>query len=178
MRWKIILPNLVVVLSIGVAGWLYLDNYLTNHFDSSAERMLQRDRNLFVAVNQLGAVKFLRTVMARSRSSEVESVFATVGAEELAELRASGENGGEAAAADATDDELRLILRRRAHRECEAFRVFFGQDAGGGRTPEIVAITDRNGLVISRDVNPNAEPVGVNLGEQLLGALTREVLGD
>ncbi len=161
MRWKIILPNLIIVLAVGVAGWIYLQGYYTDVFDERAERALERDRNLFVAANQLRAVKFLRTVMARARNSEVEAVFDPVTEEELAEIRESAEEEGEA-----TDDDLRLLLRRRAHIECQAFRTFLGRDQAGSRTPELVAITDRNGLVISRDVDPNAEPVGLNLAEQ------------
>jgi HAMP domain-containing protein len=174
MRWKIILPNLIIMLAVGVGGWLYLGSYYTSFFDDDARETLERDRNLFIAVNQLGAVRFLRTVMARSQSAEVESVFAPITNEEVAELRGGvaeeAEEGEETeeeqGASSATDDELQFVLRRRAHDECQAIRSFFSQEQGGGRTPEIVAITDRNGVVISRDVNPNAEPVGVNLGEQ------------
>lgn len=176
MRWKIILPNLVIILAVGIAGWLYLSSYYTSYFDADSQETLERDRNLFVAVNQLNAVKFLRTVMARSRNAEVEGIFAPVTDEELANLRGEapseasegeeGEEGGESGASSATDDELRLILRLRAHSECQAFRAFLGQEQAGGRTPEIVAITDRNGIVISRDVDPNAQPVGENFSEQ------------
>lgn len=170
MRWKIILPNLIIVLAVGLAGWLYLKSYYTDVFDTQARQTLQRDRNLFIAANQQRAVKFLSSVMARSRRAEVEGVFDRWTDEELRNLRQRQEGAGvEEVAADGapqegpTDDELMLIWRNRAYQECQAFRAYLGQDQVGGRTPEIVAITDRQGVVISRDVDPNAEPVGVNL---------------
>jgi HAMP domain-containing protein len=162
MRLKIILPNLLIVLAVGIAGWLYIQTYYSNFFDDQSRNTLERDRNLFVAVKQLGAVNFLRTAMARSRHAEIEAVFAPATAEELAAVRSGGANPE----TPANDDELLLILRRRAHSECQAFRAFLGQAEGGGRTPEIIAITDGNGVVISRDVDPNAEPVGVDFSKQ------------
>jgi HAMP domain-containing protein len=172
MRWKIILPNLLIVLAVGLSGWLYLRHYYNNLFDSQVRHGLERDRNLFIAANQQRAVKFLSTVMARSRSREIEAVFDEWTPEELAAVRQTtagepvqevGEDG--AAPVGPTDEELSLIWRRRAHRECDAFRAFLGQDQAGGRFPELIAITDRRGVVISRDVDPNAEPVGHDLTE-------------
>lgn len=157
MRWKIVLPNLLIVLIIGVAGWLYVRSYYTEYFDTQSRETLERDRNLFVAVKQLGAVNFLRTVMSRSRDSGVEGIFTTMTDEELAAIR---DNGEEASADTATDDELMRVLRTRAHKQCEAFRTLLGSEESIGRTPDIVAITDRNGIVLSRDVDINAEPVG------------------
>lgn len=172
MRWKIILPNLIIVLAIGVSGWLYLQSYYTGIFDAQARQNLDDDRNLFASSNQLRAVKFLRTVMARARTPEVELVFSQPNEEELQELsgvrsvvEGEGEGEGEDEDGQPSDNELRMLLRQRAHRECQAFREILGMEQGGGRTPEIVAITDSNGLVVSRDVDPNAEPVGVNLGD-------------
>lgn len=181
MRWKIILPNFIVVLAIGLAGWLYLESYYTDYLENRAEEKLERDRNLFVAVNQLNAVKFLRTVMARSRDAEVEGIFADVTAEEMAAVQGDsgsggggdeedGEGEGEEGEGEVSTTEERdirqYVLVSRAHTECQAFRANLSQELSGGRAPEIIAIINRDGIVISRDVNPNAEPVGENFAEQ------------
>jgi HAMP domain-containing protein len=174
MRWKIIVPNLLVVLACGLAGWLSLSGYYTTYFDEQAEETLERDRNLFVKVNQLGAVEFLRTVMGRSRASEVSDIFAP--STEQERLRATGRpaaapapdgEGQEASApAEPSAHEELLVRSNRAHRECQAFRAVLAGEQSIGRTPEIVAVTDQTGAVISRDVDPNAEPVGQNFGER------------
>jgi len=184
MRLKIILPNLFVILAVGLGGWLYLRSYYTGHFDRSAEDRIRVDRALFEDVNQLNAVKFLRTVVARSSKREVRNIFSQVTAEELARFRGGAAPTAEGEEAPApTDGELRLILRLRAHRECQAVRTYMGLDQMGGRTPELVAVTDSNGMVVSRDVDPNAEPVGEPFGERyasirraLEGSAVRDIL--
>lgn len=164
MRWKIILPNLLVVLAVGLVSWLYLRSYYTGYLDDRARDALERDRGLFEAANQLRAVKFLRTVVARSRYAEVQDVFAPVSPQDIAELRR--DYGGQSdLAAPATEEEVWNVLRVRAHTESQSFRTYLSQEAGGGRPPELVAFTDRNGRVISRDVDPNAAPVGQNLAQ-------------
>lgn len=173
MRFKIIFPNLLIVLAVGLGGWLYLRTYYFDYFDEQSRSTLERDRSLFIAAKQLGAVNLLRTVMARSSHSELEAVFAPATAEELAAVRSSSTSPD----TPANDDELLLILRRRAHTECQAFRAYLGQAEGGGRSPEIIAITDGNGVVISRDVDPNAAPVGVNFSNQY-PSVRRALLGN
>lgn len=141
---------------------------------SQIKQALQEDRDRVKALLKSRFDQRLNFTVLQSREPGVKGVFAAVRDEEIAKIRRGGHQ--ETPLGSPTDDELRAIFKSRAFRECQSLHALLGQRTDE-EMPEFIAMTDRNGLVISRDIDPSAAPVGEN-ARRLFPAIKTAIQGE
>ena len=147
MRLKIIFPNIIIVLFLGFASYFLLVSDFRKHFDQKTADKLTQQRGLFEQTKRLRGYDMLNVVIKRGRSRELSNVFKPIEDETK------------------TDDEIRQILYRRAFTEVETFSEYWKEEYG--RKPELVIITEHNGVAIARNTSPGACPAGKNIAKSL-----------
>ncbi len=151
MRVKIILPNFIAVLILGLVGYFYLRNDLTNKTVDKLQKQIKTTGLLYERSEGLHGFELLNNVRSHAMSKNVIDVFAPVDAKP-----AEGE----------TQDQLNKKIREawflKAVNEVERYTNLWSEKKG--KRPELVFLTDRNGVVIARNITPNACPAGRNVG--------------
>jgi hypothetical protein len=150
MRVKIILPNLLVVLAVGLVSFFYLH---ANLRDKAKTRLLERlgtSAQMFVRSEALRGYELLFDVRSHAMTKDVTEVFVTVKMEQQ-----------EGESQDAFDKKVRQEWYKRAIQSVEMYSELWGEKHG--KKPELVFITDRHGVVIARNTTPNACPAGRNV---------------
>lgn len=187
MRIKIILTFIVITLIVSSVTYFHLNSYYKTFFTRQTEEQLSRNITLFLDSKVLAYSRLSRIVEGRAKSIELRDIFSPISSKELLDtVKNTGKNiTSESEIADLDADTkqkaIHLITRRRAFGECEAFSVALKRDEYMGRAPAIVLITNEQGEVLARNINPNAEPVGENLANTLKSlkvALTGKTIND
>ncbi|MBN2343644.1 MAG: hypothetical protein JXX29_22025 [Deltaproteobacteria bacterium] len=153
MRAKIIIPNLVIVLCLGTAIYLYLDTRLRNASQEALQKQLRTVSTLFVRSEALRSYEQLQDVSRLSMSKAVSDVFSVLDIERL-----------ENEADDAHERRIRDAWFKKALTAVETSAASL---SGKGREPALVFITDRNGVVLARNTTPNACPAGKNVSNAM-----------
>ncbi|MBN2801663.1 MAG: hypothetical protein JXR91_01075 [Deltaproteobacteria bacterium] len=149
MRAKIIFPNLLIVLILGIGSYFYLDTVLSQKADNKLSKELKVVSSLFERSEALRGYEQLNQVSRLSMTNVVASLFKEMDIE-LAE----GESQ------EAFEKRLRLEWFNKAVQSVETASSILSQK---GHKPAIVFITDRNGVVLARNTTPNACPAGRNV---------------
>ena len=157
MRTKIILPNLLAVLVIGLGSFFYLQENLSNKAIDQMRQLMGLRSLLYLRSEGLRGFEILSDVRAYAMSKQVVEVFDPV-------ERLKDEPD------DAYDKRILQVLFAKAVGAVESYSDRWAKK-GGGKRPEIVFITDRNGVVIARNITPNACPAGRNVA--MLPAMAR-----
>lgn len=146
MRVKIILPNLLIVVLLGIASYFYLNHKFTTQTNERMSDNLTMMKGLFERTKRLSGYDMLNEVIERARTPVIANVFAPLEME-------------------STPEETRREQYKRAFIEVEAFSEYWKEEMG--RKPELVVITDQTGVAMARTTDPNACPVGYNLAKHL-----------
>jgi hypothetical protein len=155
MRAKIILPNLLVVLIAGFGAffWLRVDLH-----GKATERMRERlgiTAELLRRSEALRGHELLAAVTKQAMTKDVTQAFAPVDYK---------------AAAGETQEQIDGKIRQKWFSQCvravELFSELWGVKTG--KKPDLVFLTDRNGVVLARNTTPTACPTGKNVSETIL----------
>ncbi|MCU0662606.1 MAG: hypothetical protein MUC50_09810 [Myxococcota bacterium] len=147
MRTKIILPNLLVIFLLGLGTYFYLRDDLRN---STVEKLTARvilDRALFDRSEALEGYELLSAIRNFAMSKTATAAFATNDIPRKPEdtdeayekmVRAAWFDRSVTAVADISEQWLTKM----------------------GKAPDLLFLTDRNGVVIARNTTPHACPTG------------------
>jgi hypothetical protein len=129
MRTKIIAGNLVAVLVVGLLSYYLVSSQLRASLVAEVDEQIEADQRLFERTWRLSGLEFLDGAAEQASEDGLRGVFSAL-----------DENG----------------QRSRAHGRANAVAAFFaGQNRAAG-PPEVVMITNADGLVIARNANVNA----------------------
>jgi hypothetical protein len=128
MRTKIIAGNLIAVLVVGLVSYFVVSSQLEATFLEEVDTQISHDGELFVQSWRLSGLEFVAQ---------------------------TGEKAGEDDTAGVFTASTEAALRSRANRRADAVADWFGRRRSRGGPPEVVAITDADGKVISRDHDIN-----------------------
>ncbi len=155
MRAKIIWPNLIAVLLVGLVAFLFLNHDLEN---KAVERLADRitaTTFLFDRSESLRGYEMLFEVRRQAASTDVVQVFDKVDIE-----RGEGESDGD------FDKRFRQAWFQAAYTAVEMYTELCKQR--GGKQPDLVFLTDRKGVVIARNTTGNACPSGYNVSKAMV----------
>jgi hypothetical protein len=152
MRAKIILPNFIAVLVLSLAGFFYVRH---DFYNTAIERLGERIKTtsfLYGRSETLRGFELLNNVRTQAMSKDVVESFAQI------DIQASK---------DETEDQVEKKIRRdwfkRCVRAAEVYTELWLEKTG--KRPELIFLTDRNGVVIARNITPNACPAGYNVAK-------------
>ena len=128
MRTKIIAGNLIAVLVVGLVSYFVVSSQVEATFLEEVDTQIVHDGELFVQGWRLSGLEF--TAQTGDKAAEDDTVGVFTASTEAA-------------------------LRSRANRRADAVADWFGRRRSRGGPPEVVAITDADGKVISRDHDIN-----------------------
>lgn len=154
MRAKIILPNFLAVLLVGLAGFFYLKNDLKQHEIQRIETDLRRQPAILDAVEGFRSTTLLENVRLSAQSTVMRKAFAPLGLEKND---------------DETDEHYEKLVRVAWFEACvSAIKSYELSWSGTGqKKPEFIFLTDRNGVVVARNITPNACPVGKKVADAI-----------
>ncbi len=150
MRAKIILPNLVVVLVLGLASYFVMSSTMEGNTKTRIESQLRTTGSLFARSEALRGYELLFDVRKQAMTKDVTQAFAPV---EIAPVEGQTEAQ--------VETKIRQEWYRAGVQAVEMYSELWA--ARGDKKPELVFITDRNGVVIARNTTPNACPAGRNV---------------
>ncbi len=150
MRAKIILPNLLVVLVFGLVSYFVMSSNMEKNTITRIEEQLRTTGSLFARSEALRGYELLFDVRKQAMTKDVTQAFAPV---EIAP-----EEGQ-------TEAQIESKIRKEWFRAGVLAVEMYAElwVARGDKKPELVFITDRNGVVIARNTTPNACPAGRNV---------------
>jgi hypothetical protein len=154
MRAKIIIPNLLAVLIMGLAAFFYLRFDLTERASEKVSQRLELTATLFDRSEVYRGFEMLNSVRSMAMSDDVAQAFSKVDIEP-----AEGE-GEEQLEARIRDEWFRKSVR--AVSLCDSL-----WKEREGNSPELVFLTDRKGVVLARNTSPRACPVGHDVSEAI-----------
>jgi len=154
MRIKIILPNLLIVLVIGIGGYFYLRADLREKARARLLDRLTTSAQMFTRSEELHGYELLFDVRSHAMTKDVTEVFATVDIQPQ-----EGESQAD------VDKKIRQTWYQRAIKSVEMYAELWGEKQG--KKPELVFITDRHGVVIARNTTNNACPAGKNVSKAM-----------
>ncbi|MCP4198664.1 MAG: hypothetical protein GY762_16075 [Proteobacteria bacterium] len=149
MRVKIILPNFIVVLLVSLVSFLYLKYDLGEDSKRQLAERMEHMSLLFQRSEAFHGYEILNDVRAYAMSKKIVDVFAPV-------KRDSRESDRQ------YEKRLRATLYRKAVEAVSSYSDEWSEKSK--KTPELVFLTDSNGVVIARNITPNACPTGSNVG--------------
>lgn len=149
MRVKIILPNFIAVLLFGLVSFLYLKYDLGQDSRRQLAERMEQTSLLFQRSEALHGYEILNDVRAYAMSKKIVDVFAPI-------KRDSREPDRQ------YEKRLRATLYRKAVEAVSSYSNDWSEKIK--KTPELVFLTDSNGVVIARNITPNACPTGSNVG--------------
>jgi hypothetical protein len=154
MRAKIILPNLLVVLLLGLGGFFYLRADLYN----SAEKRLT------------ARVGFTRILFDRSEALEGYELLSAIGYFAMSKTAISAfETPNLLRKPEDSDESFERLMRVSRDEQAINAVANIGEEwkAKKGKAPDILFLTDVNGVVIARNTNPRACPAGKNVSDAI-----------
>lgn len=147
MRAKIILPNLIAVLIVGLGGYFYLRNDLRSKSKEKLQKQIEITNHLYTRSEGLHGFELLNDVRVQAMSKDVTDAFAPVESEP-----AEGETPED------FDKRIRREWFKKTVRAVEVYTELWKERTG--KRPELIFLTDRNGVVIARNITANACPAG------------------
>jgi hypothetical protein len=150
MRAKIILPNLLVVLVFGLVSYFLMTSKMDKDTQTRIEKQLATTGSLFARSEALRGYELLFDVRKQAMSKDVTQAFAPV---DVAPKEGQTEAQVEA--------KIRQEWFRAGVQAVEMYTELWIER--GDKKPQLVFITDRNGVVIARNTTPNACPAGKNV---------------
>lgn len=154
MRAKIILPNLLAVLAVGLVGYFYLKCDLTAKAKDRLTSRLDVSAKLFNRSEALAGFELLNDVRNQAMTKDVTEAFATV---EIAPAEGETE--------DQHQQRIRQAWFKAGVKSVEMYSELWLERSG--KKPELVFLTDRNGVVIARNTTANACPTGYNVSKAI-----------
>jgi hypothetical protein len=154
MRAKVILPNLFVVLALGFGAFFWLKSDLHEKATARLRMHLGITGELLRRSESLRGHELLADVMKQSMSKDVTQAFAAVDY-----TPAEGESP------EQTDAKIRQTWSTRSFHAVEIYSELWGVKYG--KKPDVVFLTDRKGVVLSRNTTPNACPTGKDVSESI-----------
>ncbi|MDJ0762323.1 MAG: hypothetical protein QNJ97_04985 [Myxococcota bacterium] len=152
MRVKIILPNFIAVLILGLGGFFYVQRDLRQKGIERLTKQMETTRALYERSEGLHGFELLNDVRTHAMTKGVVEAFAPV------ELKA--EEGQTQAQ---VDKKIRAEWFKKCVRAVEVYTEIWAEKTG--KRPELVFLTDRNGVIIARNITPNACPAGYNVSK-------------
>jgi len=149
MRTKIILPNLLAVFFVGILTYFYLGTSLQKKAAERLGQQLQITSQLSDRSEALRGFDLLFDVRKQAMTKAITQAFAPVEIEPI-----EGEEQKQ------TEKRIRQVWFQNAIKAVESYSEIWQQK---GKKPEIVFVTDRNGVVVARNTTPNACPAGRNV---------------
>ncbi|MBN2528608.1 MAG: hypothetical protein JXR76_19620 [Deltaproteobacteria bacterium] len=153
MKAKIIIPNIIIVLLLGLGLYVYLGIAARMEAESVLNRQLTSVAPMFARSESLRGNEQLKEVTRLSMMRKVTSLF-----RELPMIQQPDED------AAAFDSRLRAAWFKKSLKAVEAVNAHLESN---GRSPSIVFVTDRNGVVLARNTTPNACPAGKNVANAM-----------
>lgn len=147
MRAKIILPNLIAVLVLGLGGFFFLKSDLSAKSRDKLRRQIEFTSHLYSRSEALRGFELLNDVRIQAMSKDVADAFAPVDSQQV-----EGETPG------ALEKRIRHEWFRKCVRAVEVYTELWLEKTG--KRPELIFLTDRNGVVIARNITSNACPAG------------------
>jgi hypothetical protein len=154
MRGKIILPNLVAVLILGLGGFAYLKSHLTGNAVAHLRENLTISQTLFDRSEDLRGFELLSNTRAQASSKDALEAFAPI------DLQPA-----EGQTQEAVDKKIRDEWFKRSVQVVEMTSELWSEKTG--KRPELVIITDAKGFALARNMTPNACPAGFNLEKSI-----------
>ncbi|MCP4604923.1 MAG: hypothetical protein GY847_31110 [Proteobacteria bacterium] len=154
MRAKIILPNFIAVLVLGLGGFFYLKGNLQDKAKERLRKQINTTSTLYERSEGLHGFELLNSVRTQAMSKDVIDAFAPVDIQP---------EEGE------TQEQVEKKIRKKWFMKCvraaEAYTDLWSEKTG--KRPDLVLLTDRNGVVIARNITPNACPAGRNVSKAM-----------
>lgn len=154
MRAKIILPNFIAVLILGLGGYFYLRGDLVSKTKEKLNRRINVSSVLYERSEALHGFELLNDVRTQAMSKDIVEAFAPV------EIQPD-----ENEAKEETDKKLRAAWFKKCVTAVEVYTELWMEKAE--KRPELIFLTDRNGVVIARNITPNACPAGYNVSKAM-----------
>ncbi len=154
MRAKIILPNFIAVLLLGVASYFYLDTHLRERARSDLMQRVQSTSGLFARSEALRGFDLLNDVRTEAMSRNMVETFAPVSVEPI-----------EGETQEQMDKRIHTAWFKKCVRSVELYSSLWQEKQG--KRPDLVVVTDRKGTAIARNITPNACPVGHPIGKAM-----------
>ena len=150
MRGKIILPNFIVMLVLGVGTYFFLRADLYDKVNLSLQKRMKTVSSLFVRSETLRGFELLNNVRKEALSKSMVQAFAPV---QISQESSSGET---------SKAEIDAKLRQEWFAKCSLAIKSYTKEWSKthNERPDLVLLTDRSGVVIARNVTPNACPSG------------------
>ena len=152
MRAKIILPNFIAVLILGLGGYFYLSHDLSGKTQQRLRERMKTTSLLYSRSEALRGFELLSNVRTQTMSKDVVDAFAPVDIKP--------EPGASQAQ---TEKKIRSTWFQKVVLAVESYSELWSEKIG--KRPELVFLTDRNGVVIARNITPNACPTGRNVSK-------------
>ncbi|MCP4675423.1 MAG: hypothetical protein GY854_07950 [Deltaproteobacteria bacterium] len=143
MRAKIILPNFIAVLVLGLGGFFYLRQDLTSKSTERLKERIETTSVLYGRSEGLHGFELLNNVRTQAMSKNMVDAFAPIKPEE-------GES------AESHEKRVRGDWFKKCVQSIALYTEQWSEKTG--KRPELVFLTDRNGVVIARNTTPNACP--------------------
>ncbi|MBN2719341.1 MAG: hypothetical protein JXX14_26055, partial [Deltaproteobacteria bacterium] len=153
MKAKIIIPNILAVLLLGIGLYVCLSVVSQRESEASASRQLKSMSMLFARSEALRGRERLQEVARFSMTKAVTAAF-----RELPLVQSADED------ALTYEKRLRQAWFKKALHTVETVAATL---ESRGRAPALVFITDRNGVVLARNTTPNACPAGKNVSNAM-----------
>ncbi len=163
MRAKIILPNLLAVLVLGLGGYLFLQKDLSTAAVNRLSDRIKTSRLLYDRSEKLSTLELRDNVNSHAMSKHVLEAFAPVDTKQL-----------EGESEEDRDKRIRGAWFQKCVRAIEGYTEHWSGKKD--KRPEIVFLTDRKGVVIARNTTPNACPKGYNVSK-IMPVVTRAMAG-
>jgi hypothetical protein len=154
MRGKIILPNFIAVLVLGLVSFFFLKAELGRKLGVRLDKKILVTSLLHERSDGLRGFEVLNDVRAQAMSKDVVGTFSPMDIK-----REEGQDQG------AVDKKVRELWFKKVVHAVEVYSGLWGERTG--KRPEIVLLTDRNGVVIARNITPNACPAGRNVAKTI-----------
>ena len=154
MREKLIIPNFLAVLLLGVGSLLFLRESLRKDAKEQLKEKMTIVSDLFIRSEGLHGYELLTSVRTEALSRQMVQVFAPVTVDAEAGLPEAD-----------VDTRVRQAWFVKAS---EAIHGYVSNWQQAGRDlPDLVLLTDRAGVVVSRNITPNACPTGVDVSKAI-----------
>jgi hypothetical protein len=154
MRGKIILPNFIAVLLLGIGTFLFLRVNLREKAKKSLKEQMTIISSLFVRSEALHGFELLSSVRKEALSKKMVQVF------EPMEIALE-----EGLSKEETDAKVRQKWFGKAGMAIRQYNADWQKERN--ERPDLVLLTDRTGVVIARNITPNACPTGYKLSKSL-----------
>jgi hypothetical protein len=154
MRAKIMWPNLIAVLLVGLVAFFYLKHDLTNKTIDRLKERMTATTFLFDRSEALRGYELLTEVRNQAASRDIVQAFDKVDIER---------------GLDESDEDFSKRLQQAwfqaAYTAVEMYAELCTQR--GGKKPDLLFLTERKGVVIARNTTANACPSGYNVSKAI-----------